>query len=235
MRLQKYLADVGIASRRKSEELILEGKVSVNGKIIRELGVTVDPGKDKVAFRGKPVEIKEEKIYIAFNKPCGCITSCSDDKGRKTVFDYLKGIKERIYPIGRLDFTTEGLLLFTNDGELANKLMHPRNEINKRYLAIIDSDIDAKTIKELESGVFIEGGKTAPAKVKLLSSSKDRSEMTIIIHEGRNRQVRRMFEAVEKNVIFLKRISIGDINLGPLKKGEYRYLTQEEIEYLKKL
>ncbi len=152
-----------------------------------------------------------------------------------TVLDYIKGVDKRIYPVGRLDFTTEGMLILTNDGELAFRLTHPKHEVNKRYLVITDSEITGDDIKKLEKGVFIEGGKTAPAKVKLLKSSPERSELTMIIHEGRNRQVRRMFEAIDRNVIFLKRISIGDINLGDLKKGEYRFLTDEEVSYLKQL
>ena len=149
--------------------------------------------------------------------------------------DYVKGIDQRIYPIGRLDFTTEGLLLLTNDGELANKLTHPSHEVSKRYYVVVDSFVSPEEIKQLERGVIIEGGKTAPARIKVMNAVEGRTEMTIIIHEGRNRQVRRMFETIDKHVVFLKRISVGDINLGPLKKGEYRLLTKEEITYLKSI
>ena len=151
------------------------------------------------------------------------------------MLDYVKGIDQRIYPIGRLDFTTEGLLLLTNDGELANKLTHPSHEVSKRYYVVVDSFVSPEEIKQLERGVIIEGGKTAPARIKVMNAVEGRTEMTIIIHEGRNRQVRRMFETIDKHVVFLKRISVGDINLGPLKKGEYRLLTKEEIAYLKSI
>lgn len=235
MRIAKFLAAAGVASRRKCEEIILEGNVKVNGKTVEELGTQVDPARDDVRVNRKKIELKQEKIYIMFNKPLGCVCTCEDERGRTTVLDYIKGIDERIYPVGRLDFTTEGLLILTNDGDLAFRLTHPSNEVNKRYLAIVDSEITSDDVRKLEKGVFIEGGKTAPAKVKLLKVSPTRTELTIIIHEGRNRQVRRMFEAIGKNVVFLKRISVGDMNLGDLKKGEYRFLTKEEIGYLKQL
>lgn len=235
MRIAKFLAAAGVASRRKSEELILEGVVSVNGETVEELGMQVDPQKDIIKVRKKRIYAPEEKVYILFNKPVGCVCTCEDDRGRTTVLDYIKGVDKRIYPVGRLDFTTEGMLILTNDGELAFRLTHPKHEVNKRYLVIVDSEISQDDVKKLEKGVFIEGGKTAPAKVKLLKVSPERTELTMIIHEGRNRQVRRMFEAIDKNVIFLKRISIGDINLGELKKGEYRFLTEDEITYLKQL
>ncbi len=235
MRIAKFLAAAGVASRRKCEEIILEGNVKVNGKTVEELGMQVDPERDDIRVNRKKIELKQEKIYIMFNKPVGCVCTCEDDRGRTTVLDYIKGIDERIYPVGRLDFTTEGLLILTNDGDLAFRLTHPSNEVNKRYLAIVDSEITSDDVRKIEKGVFIDGGKTAPAKVKLLKVSPTRTELTIIIHEGRNRQVRRMFEAIGKNVVFLKRISVGDMNLGDLKKGEYRFLTKEEIGYLKQL
>lgn len=228
------MASAGIASRRKAELLILEGLVRVNGQIATEVGTVIDPDVDEITYKGKKVQ-PEEKVYIMLNKPVGCVSTCSDDRGRATVLDYIGDLGLRIYPVGRLDFTTEGLLLLTNDGELAKRLTHPSHEVNKRYLVIADSLITDDDIKKLEKGVFIEGGKTAPAKVKVLKASPERTEMTIIIHEGRNRQVRRMFEAIEKNVVFLKRISVGDLNLGTLKRGEYRKLTKEEIDYLKSL
>ena len=235
MRIAKFLASAGVASRRKAEELILEGKVSVNGAVISELGMQIDPEHDEIKVGKKKISAPEEKVYLMFNKPVGCVSTCSDDKGRTTVLDYITGIKERIYPVGRLDFTTEGLLLLTNDGELANHLTHPSHEVNKRYLVIVEGSVTADEVKKLEKGLFIEGGKTAPAKVKILKCENGKTELTIIIHEGRNHQVKKMFEAVEKRVVFLKRISVGDINLGQLKKGEYRKLTDEEITYLKSL
>ena len=258
MRIAKFLAAAGVASRRKSEELILEGRVSVNGSVISEPGTQIDPERDEVRVGKKRISAPEEKVYIMFNKPVGCVSTCSDDRGRATVLDYISGISQRIYPVGRLDFTTEGLLLLTNDGELANRLTHPSHEVGKRYLAIVEGDVTAYEIKKLEKGVFLSstesaappvqgaeapawrkrgdsGGKTAPAKIKVLKNENGKTELTIIIHEGRNHQVKRMFEAVGKRVVFLKRISVGDINLGQLKKGEYRRLTDEEIAYLKGL
>ena len=235
LRIAKFLASAGVASRRKCEELIFEGKVSVNGAVISEPGTQVDPEKDEVRVGKKRISVPEEKVYIMFNKPVGCVSTCSDDKGRTTVLDYITGISERIYPVGRLDFTTEGLLLLTNDGELANRLTHPRHEVGKRYLVIVEGDVTSDDVKKLEKGVFIEGGKTAPARLKILKRENGKTELTIIIHEGRNHQVKKMFEAVEKKVVFLKRISVGDINLGQLKKGEYRKLTDEEVAYLKSI
>lgn len=235
MRIAKFLASAGVASRRKCEELIFEGKVSVNGVVISEPGTRVDPANDKVRVGKKLIEAPEEKVYIMFNKPVGCVSTCSDDKGRTTVLDYITGINERIYPVGRLDFTTEGLLLLTNDGELANRLTHPRHEVGKRYLVIVEGDVTSDDVKKLEKGIFIEGGKTAPARIKILKRENGKTELTIIIHEGRNHQVKKMFEAVEKKVVFLKRISVGDINLGQLKKGEYRHLSAEEVAYLKSI
>lgn len=229
------MASCGVASRRKSEELIFEGRVTVNGKTVEEPGMQIDPEKDEVRVGKKRISTPEKKVYIMLNKPVGCVSTCEDDRGRMTVLDCIKGVDARIYPVGRLDFTTEGMLLLTNDGELAYRLTHPKNEVNKRYLVIINSALLPEEVKKLERGVFIEGGKTAPAKIKVLKTQPDRTELTIIIHEGRNRQVRRMFDAIEKEVVFLKRISIGDLNLGELKKGEYRFLTDEEITYLKQL
>lgn len=229
------MASCGVASRRKSEELIFEGRVTVNGKTVEEPGLQIDPEKDEVRVGKKRISTPEKKVYIMLNKPVGCVSTCEDDRGRMTVLDCIKGVDARIYPVGRLDFTTEGMLLLTNDGELAYRLTHPKNEVNKRYLVIINSALSQEEVKKLERGVFIEGGKTAPAKIKVLKTQPDRTELTIIIHEGRNRQVRRMFDAIEKEVVFLKRISIGDLNLGELKKGEYRFLTDEEITYLKQL
>ncbi|MBR6816451.1 MAG: rRNA pseudouridine synthase [Clostridia bacterium] len=235
MRIAKFMAAAGVASRRKSEELIKKGVVRVNGRFVYDPATNVNPEIDEIYVSGRKIRIPDEKIYIMLNKPVGCVSTCHDDKGRRTVLDYVKGIDQRIYPIGRLDFTTEGLLLLTNDGELANKLMHPSHEVTKRYYVVVDSYVSQDEITQLERGVVIEGGKTAPARIKVMNATPERTELTIIIHEGRNRQVRRMFETVGKNVVFLKRISVGDINLGPLKKGKYRMLTNEEVAYLKSI
>ena len=235
MRIAKFMAAAGVASRRKSEELIKKGVVRVNGRFVYDPATNVNPEIDEIYVSGRKIRIPDEKIYIMLNKPVGCVSTCHDDKGRRTVLDYVKGIDQRIYPIGRLDFTTEGLLLLTNDGELANKLMHPSHEVTKRYYVVVDSYVSQDEITQLERGVVIEGGKTAPARIKVMNATPERTELTIIIHEGRNRQVRRMFETVGKNVVVLKRISVGDINLGPLKKGKYRMLTNEEVAYLKSI
>jgi len=235
MRIAKFMAAAGVASRRKSEELIKKGVVRVNGRFVYDPATNVNPEIDEIYVSGRKIRIPDEKIYIMLNKPVGCVSTCHDDKGRRTVLDYVKGIDQRIYPIGRLDFTTEGLLLLTNDGELANKLMHPSHEVTKRYYVVVDSYVSQDEITQLERGVVIEGGKTAPARIKVMNATPERTELTIIIHEGRNRQVRRMFETIGKNVVFLKRISVGDINLGPLKKGKYRMLTNEEVAYLKSI
>ena len=235
MRIAKFMAAAGVASRRKLEELIRKGMVKVNGSYVYNPATNVNPEIDQIYVSGRKIQIPDEKIYIMLNKPLGCVSTCADDKGRRTVLDYIKGIDQRIYPIGRLDFTTEGLLLLTNDGDLANKLMHPSHEVSKRYYVVVDSYVSPEEIKQLEHGVVIEGGKTAPARIKVMNAQEGRTELTIIIHEGRNRQVRHMFETIDKRVVFLKRISVGDINLGPLKKGEYRFLTKEEINYLKSI
>ena len=215
--------------------MIKKGVVRVNGRFVYDPATNVNPEIDEIYVSGRKIRIPDEKIYIMLNKPVGCVSTCHDDKGRRTVLDYVKGIDQRIYPIGRLDFTTEGLLLLTNDGELANKLMHPSHEVTKRYYVVVDSYVSQDEITQLERGVVIEGGKTAPARIKVMNATPERTELTIIIHEGRNRQVRRMFETIGKNVVFLKRISVGDINLGPLKKGKYRMLTNEEVAYLKSI
>ena len=169
MRIAKYMAAAGVASRRKSEELIKKGIVKVNGRFVYDPATNVDPEVDQVYVSGQKIRIPDEKIYIMLNKPVSCVSTCADDKGRRTVLDYVKGIDQRIYPIGRLDFTTEGLLLLTNDGELANKLTHPSHEVSKRYYVVVDSYVSPEEIKQLERGVVIEGGKTAPARIKVMN------------------------------------------------------------------
>ena len=235
MRLQKYMAECGVASRRKCEELIAGGKVHVNGKRVEEMGFKIDPAIDVVTYKGKIVEKSSEKIYIMLNKPAGVICSVKDDKNRETVMDYVREIKERIFPVGRLDFISEGLLIMTNDGELANGLTHPKNNVSKSYLSVIDSDISEEEIKNLENGVLIDGYKTAKAIFHAISVGKKRSEILCVIREGKNRQIRKMFEAIGKNVVYLKRVAVGDLKLENLKKGTYRHLTYEEVEYLKRV
>ena len=232
-RLQKYIARCGIASRRKAEEIILQGNVKVNGIIVKELGSKINPEKDVVTVYDKKIHEKEEHIYIKLYKPEGYITTVKDQFNRKTVLD-LVNIKERIYPIGRLDYDTSGLLLLTDDGDLTNKLMHPKYRIFKTYEAEIKGSISEDSINILKNGVLIEGYKTAPAKVKLINRSQVKTSVQISIHEGKNRQVRKMFEKIGHRVIKLKRISFGNINLGELSEGQWKYLTDDEIKYLKR-
>ena len=234
-RLQKVMAAAGIASRRKSEELIKEGKVKVNGKIVTELGLKVS-ANDKVEVNEIPIE-REVPVYFLLYKPRGVISSVSDDKGRKVVSDFFSEFNERIYPVGRLDYDTSGLILMTNDGEFANLLMHPRNEIEKVYVAKVKGIPQKESLRKLEKGIRLEDGKTAPAKVKMLSLDKKKQTaiVEIIIHEGRNRQVKRMFEAIGHEVIKLKRERYGFLTLNGLSAGDARELTPHEVKQLRAL
>mgnify|MGYP000864385858 CR=1 FL=1 len=231
-RLQKYIARCGIASRRKAEEIILQGKVKVNGRIVKELGSKINPEKDLVTVYDEKIFEKEEHTYIKLYKPEGYVTTVKDQFNRKTVIDLIN-IKERIYPIGRLDYDTSGLLLLTDDGDLANKLMHPKYHIFKTYNVEIKGSLNNESINILKTGILIDSYKTAPAKVKLLKQAQNNSYVQISIHEGKNRQVRKMFEAVGHKVLKLKRISFGNIVLGKMKPGEWKYLTNDEVKFLK--
>ncbi|WP_334071627.1 pseudouridine synthase [Paenibacillus sp. A14] len=235
-RLQKILAGAGVASRRKCEELIQSGRVQVNGETVTELGTKADPAADVITVDGKTVGA-QKKMYIVFNKPKGVITSASDPQGRKIVTDYLKGINERLYPVGRLDYDTEGLLLLTNDGEFAHLLTHPKHHVAKTYLATVKGVPHGTALDKLKNGIMLEDGITAPAEVEYydIDPEEKHSTISITIYEGRNRQVRRMFEAIQHPVTKLKRISFGDLYLGNLKRGLYRHLTKEEVEGLVKL
>ncbi|MDN3016657.1 pseudouridine synthase [Paenibacillus sp. BSR1-1] len=234
-RLQKVIARAGVASRRKAEELIKEGRVKVNGTVVKELGVKVS-SSDRVEVNEIQIE-KEEPVYFLLYKPRGVISSVSDDKGRKVVTDFFSEFKERIFPVGRLDYDTSGLLLLTNDGEFANLLMHPRNEIEKVYVAKTKGIPQRENIRKLEKGIKLEDGKTAPAKVKVLSVDKKKQTaiVEISIHEGRNRQVRRMFEAIGHEVVKLKRERYAFLTLNGLKAGEARELTRHEVKQLRTL
>ncbi len=232
IRLNKYLADCGVASRRECDRLIVDGAVKINGKVA-VLGATVKEG-DHVLVNDKRVGDKQKDCYILLHKPKGYVTTVKDDLGRKTVMD-LVHVNVRVYPVGRLDYDTEGLLILTNDGELANRLTHPRNEVNKTYIARISGSLAESERLALERGVVIDGVKTAPARVKILQRDVHHTRCEVTIHEGRNRQVKKMFEAVGKEVEFLKRVAIGDLRLGGLKRGDYRFLTENEVEYLKNL
>lgn len=232
-RIQKYLANCGIASRRKAEELVLSGQVKVNGKTIKEI-VMINPDSDIVEVNGKIVKPVENKIYIMLNKPVGIITSAKDQFNRKTVID-LVNIKERVFPVGRLDYDTSGLLLLTNDGELANKLMHPSKEVNKIYIAEVEGLPTEEEMRRFRSGLKIEDYITSPSKIRVLKTKGKTSIVEVIIHEGRNRQVRKMCETIGHKVIKLKRIQIGELKLGELEVGKWRYLNEGEINYLKTL
>ncbi|ENQ3077717.1 23S rRNA pseudouridine(2605) synthase RluB [Bacillus sp. WLY-B-L8] len=234
-RLQKVIAQAGIASRRKAEELIQQGKVKVNGKVVTELGTKVS-AQDKVEVNNIPLE-KETPAYFLLYKPTGVISSVTDDKGRKVVTDFFPEIPQRLFPIGRLDYDTSGLILMTNDGEFANILMHPKYKVEKTYVAKVKGPLTGEKIRMLERGVMLEEGKTAPARVKILSWDK-RKEIAIVqltIHEGRNRQVRRMFEAVGCKVMKLKRERYAFLELGNLRPGDARELSPHEVKQLRAL
>lgn len=232
-RLQKFLANAGIASRRKCEELILDGKVEVNGAIVTELGTKVSE-KDIVKYNGKIVKTEEEKIYILLNKPIGYVTTAKDQFNRDTVLDLIK-INKRIVPVGRLDMYTSGALILTNDGEFVNMLTHPKNEIDKTYNVTVKGNVTNEDIEQLQKGVKIDDEYiTKPAKVKILKIDKEKniSRIQITIHEGKNRQVRKMCEAINKKVLALHRCKIGNIEVKDLKVGNWRYLTKKEVENL---
>lgn len=227
MRLQKFIAHSGYASRRKAEDLIKQGFVSVNGQIVSEMGILVS-NEDSIKVKGKLLKKEENKIYILLNKPTGYITSVSDDFERKTVLDLIKGVSERLYPVGRLDFNTSGLLMLTNDGDFTNFLTHPSHNINKTYKVDFLGHMDEEKGNTLRDGIKIDNYKTAPAIIKYVS----RNKMLVTIHEGRNRQVRKMMEAVECKVKALHRVSIGPIKDDYLPEGEWRFLSKKEIQSL---
>ncbi|EFI42065.1 MULTISPECIES: pseudouridine synthase [Peptoniphilus] len=234
MRLQKYMAHSGAASRRKSEEYILDGRVKVNGKIVTELGYVVDENKDKVYLDDKRLKIIKENTYIALNKPMGIVSTVKDEKDRKTVVDLIDG-STRLYPIGRLDIDTTGLIILTDDGAITNKLTHPKNEINKTYIATVEGKPTKTELDMIRKGIKVGAEKFSPAKVKILKSFEADSIIEVIIHEGKNHEVKLMFDKINHPVKKLKRISIGDIELGDLEIGNFRYLTEDEINYLKRL
>ncbi len=233
MRINKFLAEAGIASRRACDKLVEEGRVKVNGKVC-ELGCEVDEG-DKVFVDGSPVSLKKKYEYYVMNKPKGYVTTVKDDKGRKTVMDLLPSNVGRVYPVGRLDYDTEGLLILTSDGDLANRLTHPRNEVPKTYLVKIEGIIAENVLAKLRAGVMLDGVKTKKANVRVVDEINGITKIHITITEGKNRQVRRMFETCGIDVVFLKRIKIGDLTLRGLDRGSVRKLNQEEIHYLKNL
>jgi len=237
-RLQKILSQAGVASRRLSEELIVQGRVQVNGKTVTELGTKADPGVDEIKVDGRRIPAETRKRYILMNKPRGYLTTRSDPRGRPTVLDLLKGVREYVYPVGRLDYDSEGLLLLTNDGELAARLTHPRHEVDKVYEARVRGVPDAHTIERLEKGVTIDGRRTAPARVRLANPSDrrdaDNTVVHLAIHEGRHRQVRKMFDAVGHPVMHLRRVKIGPIEDPRMPPGHWRDLTPREVARLRR-
>ena len=229
VRLQKVLAAAGIASRRASETLIDEGRVEVNGRVVTEQGVRVDPERDVVRVDGSRIPPPRRHLYVVFNKPRGVVTTMDDPEGRPTLADYLVGRKERLFHVGRLDTDTEGLLILTNDGDFAHKLAHPSYEVPKTYLAEVAGVVTPATVKQLKAGVTLEDGPLVPSSVKLVSTARDRSLVKLTLHEGRNRVVRRTMEAVGHPVRRLSRTGIGPVRLGTLASGELRDLTREEL------
>lgn len=235
MRLQKYLALSGVASRRASEKLIAEGHVAVNGLVITEMGVQVDETADQITVDGAPIHLEEEKHYLAYYKPVGEVTTASDPEGRATVMDKFRDYPVRLYPVGRLDFDSEGLLLLTNDGDMMNSLLHPSHEVDKTYLAKVSNRVEEESIRRLRAGVQLDGRLTSPAHVRVVRYEAFDTVLLVTIHEGRYRQVRRMFEAVGHQVVQLKRVGFGPIQLGDLPRGTWRQLTPNEIRKLKEL
>ncbi len=232
-RLQKYLANCGVASRRKCEEYILQGKVKVNGKIVTELGAKINPEKDTIEFENKRIKENAKHVYILLNKPIGYVTTADDQFGRDTVLDLVK-VRERIVPVGRLDMYTSGALILTNDGDFVYKVTHPKHEIEKTYTVTIKGIVQKSEVEQLRQGVKIEDYITKPAKVKILKTDieKDISRLEITIHEGKNRQVRKMCEAVGRKVLALHRSKIGNIGVKDIELGKWRFLSEKEVQHL---
>lgn len=235
MRLQKYLAMCGVASRRTSEKMIAEGRVAVNGETVTEMGVQVSEN-DRVSVDGEVVHLEEEKHYLAYNKPIGEVTTVSDPEGRATVMDKFRDYPVRLYPVGRLDYDSEGLLLLTNDGEMMQHLLHPSHEVKKEYLVKVSNHVSEESLRQLAQGVQLDDGRmTSPAKVRLVRYEAFDTVVLVTLHEGRNRQVRRMFSAVGHQVVALRRVGFGPIYLNDLPRGQWRALTEVEIRKLKEL
>lgn len=233
MRLQKYIALCGKASRRAAEKMIADGRVRVNGEEIDFMGFDIDEAHDTVELDGEVITPEKKKYYIMLHKPKNYVTTVADDLGRNTVMELVRDIDARIYPVGRLDFDTTGLLIMTNDGAFANALTHPAHEVNKVYIARIDRAATPQECAAIERGVMLDDGKTSPAKAEIMRGTKFGNEIKITIHEGRNRQVRRMLEAVGLNVLSLKRIAVGTLSLGNLPVGKWRHLSEAEVNKLK--
>lgn len=233
IRLQKYIADCGIASRRKAEELIKQGRVKVNGSVVKEMGIKVSDN-DQVEVNGRLIKPESKKVYIMLNKPSGYVTTVKDQFQRPTVIELLKGVNERVFPVGRLDYETTGLLILTNDGDFTFKMTHPSHEIAKTYLATISGIPSKEEISSFERGLKIEDYTTSPAKLRIVRARDRVCDVEVTIHEGRNRQVRKMCDAIGHPVLSLKRISLGSLKLGDLPEGSWRELSADEVKDLLK-
>lgn len=232
IRLQKYISEAGYCSRRKAEQLILEGRVTVDGKVVSQLGTKVDEACGKVAIDGEGLHLPETRTYILLNKPRGVLTSVTDDRGRITVTDLLDGVETRVYPVGRLDYDSRGMLILTDDGAFAYRLTHPKHQIAKTYIATLDKPIPEADLRKLERGVSVEDYQAVAKEARIVSQKREKTEVLITITQGKNRQIRKMFEAIGYVVTDLKRISIGALQLGKLKEGTWRYLKKTECEML---
>ncbi|MDD3652783.1 MAG: pseudouridine synthase [Desulfotomaculaceae bacterium] len=234
-RLQKVLARAGIASRRRCEEMIRAGIVKVNGRVVTELGTKVNPAKDRIKVSDKALVLTNNKIYMALYKPRGYVSTLHDDRGRKQVVDLLKDVPGRVYPVGRLDYNSEGLLLLTNDGDLTYALTHPKHRVSKTYLVRVEGVPALAKLEQMASGMLLEDGLTEPAQVRLVNARDGKALLEITLYEGRNRQIRRMCEYIGHPVLRLQRTRVGNITLDGLYPGQYRYLTRAELEKLRRL
>lgn len=231
MRLNKFLSNSGIASRRKCDEIILDGKVCVNGKTVTELGTVINEKKDKITVEGKPVKLPSSFVYIKLNKPKGYACTANDEKGRKTIYDLID-CEERLFSIGRLDYDTEGLIILTNDGDFANQVAHPKYNIEKEYRVTVEGEVKESELAVMRKGVVVDGERMPSARVEWLSFENGFTKLSVVIDEGQNRQVRRMFDAIGKSIKLLKRVRIGAVKLGGLGRGEYKDLTEQELNLL---
>lgn len=231
MRLQKYMAECGVASRRRAEEMIAAGQVQVNGQVVTQMGTQVEEG-DEVRVDGRVIRPEAEKRYVIYHKPAGEVTTVTDPEGRACVLDHFRDYPVRLYPVGRLDYDSEGLLLLTNDGALTERLLHPSHQVDKTYLARVSGTVSLDTVRRLRAGVMLDDHKTAPAKVRLLKQETFAATVLVTIHEGRNRQVRRMFEDAGHQVLQLRRVKFGPLELGDLPRGQWRELSNDEIRKL---
>jgi len=231
MRLQKYMAECGVASRRRAEEMIMAGQVKVNGQVITQMGVQVEEG-DRVEVDGKPIRPETRKHYVIYHKPAGEVTTVSDPEGRACVLDHFRDFPVRLYPVGRLDYDSEGLLLLTNDGALTERMLHPSHQVDKTYLARVTGAVSRDTVRNLCMGVMLDDHKTAPAKARIVKEETFATVVLVTIHEGRNRQVRRMFETQGHQVLQLRRVRFGPLELGDLPRGQWRELSSEEVRKL---